>query len=44
MVLQDASNIILAQRLCNLSPFFLGESNATMVIVHAQSAVEIAGI
>jgi hypothetical protein len=44
MILENASNIILAESLCNLLSFLLRKCNATVIIINAQAAVEVASI
>ena len=42
MVLQDASNVIFPKSLCNLLSLFLGQRNASVVVVDAQFSIKVA--
>lgn len=44
MILKNACNVILAQCLCNLLSFLLGQCHTTVVIIYAQAAVKVACI
>jgi len=44
MILENASNTVLAESLCNLLSFLLRKCDATMIIIDAQAAVEVASI
>jgi hypothetical protein len=44
VILENAGHIVLAQCLGNLSPFLLRQSNATVVLIEANTSIEIASI